>query len=90
MRTVFPKVVNSTGFIAESIAKDICAQLSNDVLAIVPQTADYTCPICTFCGHEADHGSGEAVVRKLTRGQVFPSTGYPSGSHVITSFASAA
>ncbi|KAK0648825.1 SPX domain-containing protein [Cercophora newfieldiana] len=45
-KTVFPKALHSASYIAESIAKDICAQLSNDVLAIVPQVADYTCTIC--------------------------------------------
>ena len=46
VKATFPKALNSAGFIAESIAKDICAKLSQEVLAIVPQVADYTCTIC--------------------------------------------
>jgi len=46
VKTVFPKAMNSASYIAESIAKDVCAQLSQDILAIVPQVADYTCTIC--------------------------------------------
>lgn len=46
VKTVFPKAMNSASYIAESIAKDVCAQLSQDILAIVPQVADYTCIIC--------------------------------------------
>ncbi|KAK3346223.1 SPX domain-containing protein [Lasiosphaeria hispida] len=45
-KTVFPTALNSASFFAESIAKDICAQMSTEVLAIVPQVADYTCTIC--------------------------------------------
>jgi len=46
VKSAFPKAMHSANFIAESIAKDICAHLSRDVLAIVPQVADYTCTIC--------------------------------------------
>jgi E3 ubiquitin-protein ligase BAH len=46
VKTVFPKALNSANYIAESVAKDVCAQLSHDILAIVPQVADYTCTIC--------------------------------------------
>lgn len=48
VKAAFPQALNSIGFIAESIAKDICAQLSQEVLAIVPQVADYTCTICMW------------------------------------------
>ncbi|KAK3384738.1 SPX domain-containing protein [Podospora didyma] len=46
VKTVFPKVMHSANFIAESIAKNICAQMSQDVLNLVPQIVDYTCTIC--------------------------------------------
>ncbi|KAK1753459.1 SPX domain-containing protein [Echria macrotheca] len=46
VKTRFPQALQPTHFIAESIAKDVCAQISSEVLAIVPQVADYTCTIC--------------------------------------------
>ncbi|KAK5653596.1 hypothetical protein OQA88_8858 [Cercophora sp. LCS_1] len=46
VKATFPQAFHSANFIAESIAKDICATLSNDILAVVPQVADYTCTIC--------------------------------------------
>ncbi|KAK0713859.1 SPX domain-containing protein [Lasiosphaeria miniovina] len=46
IKDVFPKAMNSAHFIAECISKDICAQMSQEVLNIVPQVADYTCTIC--------------------------------------------
>ncbi|KAK0610430.1 SPX domain-containing protein [Bombardia bombarda] len=46
VKAEFPKVMNSANFIVESIAKGICAQLSREVLVIVPQIVDYTCTIC--------------------------------------------
>lgn len=30
----------------QTMAKLMCAQLSNEILAIVPQLSDYTCPVC--------------------------------------------
>ncbi|KAL8849465.1 MAG: hypothetical protein Q9221_005547 [Calogaya cf. arnoldii] len=30
----------------QSMAKFMCSQLSNEIVAIVPQLSDYTCPIC--------------------------------------------
>lgn len=46
VKATFPKAFHSANFIAESIAKDVCATLSNDILAVVPQVGDYTCTIC--------------------------------------------
>lgn len=46
VKTVFPKALHSANYIAESVAKDVCAQLATDILATVPQIADYTCIIC--------------------------------------------
>ncbi|KAK3322083.1 SPX domain-containing protein [Apodospora peruviana] len=47
VKAEFPKVMNSATFIAENIAKNICAQLSSEVVGRVPQIVDYTCTICT-------------------------------------------
>ncbi|KAK4216400.1 SPX domain-containing protein [Rhypophila decipiens] len=46
IKSEFPKVIHSSSFIAENIAKNICAQLSSEVLGRVPQILDYTCTIC--------------------------------------------
>ncbi|GKT39923.1 uncharacterized protein ColSpa_00104 [Colletotrichum spaethianum] len=32
--------------LAGSVAKDICAQMSTDLVSVVPQISDYLCPIC--------------------------------------------
>lgn len=42
----FPAAVRSEHFMAESVAKDICAQVSRDVVSVVPRLDDYICPIC--------------------------------------------
>ncbi|KAK4653140.1 hypothetical protein QC762_505450 [Podospora pseudocomata] len=46
VKKTFPKVMNSAHFISETISKDICAQLSRDVISLVPQVVDYTCIVC--------------------------------------------
>ncbi|KAK4194444.1 SPX domain-containing protein [Triangularia verruculosa] len=46
VKKTFPKVMNSAQFISESISKDVCAQLSRDVISLVPQVVDYTCIVC--------------------------------------------
>jgi E3 ubiquitin-protein ligase BAH len=46
VKAAFPKAMNSAHFIAGNIARDICAQLSQEVLNIVPQVVDYGCAIC--------------------------------------------
>ncbi|KAK4182761.1 SPX domain-containing protein [Podospora australis] len=46
VKKTFPKVMNSAHFITESISKDICAQLSREVISLVPQVVDYTCIVC--------------------------------------------
>ncbi|KAK0714286.1 SPX domain-containing protein [Apiosordaria backusii] len=46
VKKMFPKVMNSAHFISESISKDVCAQLSRDVISLVPQVVDYTCIVC--------------------------------------------
>ncbi|KAI5857289.1 SPX domain-containing protein [Durotheca rogersii] len=43
---VFPTTVQSTHLFAGSAARDICAQMSSELIAVVPQLDDYLCPIC--------------------------------------------
>ncbi|KAJ9134745.1 Transcriptional regulator [Pleurostoma richardsiae] len=42
----FPTVINSRAFIAESVAKDICAVVTQELITVVPRFEDYMCPIC--------------------------------------------
>ncbi|KAL0936671.1 ring-14 protein [Colletotrichum truncatum] len=42
----FPMQVHSEKLLAGSVAKDICAQMSTDLVSVVPQISDYLCPIC--------------------------------------------
>ncbi|KAI1857405.1 uncharacterized protein JN550_013223 [Neoarthrinium moseri] len=42
----FPVAVHSQRLLAGSIAKDLCAQVSSEVIATIPQLDDYLCPIC--------------------------------------------
>lgn len=43
----FPKLIQSAPIMSESIAKDLCAQINQDIVKIVPQLDDYSCPICS-------------------------------------------
>ncbi|KAJ0295717.1 hypothetical protein COL5a_011894 [Colletotrichum fioriniae] len=38
--------IHSDKLLAGSVAKDICAQMSTDLVSVVPQISDYLCPIC--------------------------------------------
>ncbi|KAK6063673.1 hypothetical protein SCUP234_13313 [Seiridium cupressi] len=42
----FPVAVHSERLLAGSVAKDLCAQVSSEVISMVPQLDDYLCPIC--------------------------------------------
>ncbi|OLN87635.1 putative RING finger protein C6B12.07c [Colletotrichum chlorophyti] len=42
----FPVQVHSEKLLAGSVAKDVCAQMSTDLVSVVPQISDYLCPIC--------------------------------------------
>lgn len=44
----FRSAVRSQKFLAGNVAKKLCAQLSQEVVAVVPRVEDYSCPIC-FC-----------------------------------------
>ncbi|KAI0157031.1 SPX domain-containing protein [Hypoxylon sp. FL1284] len=42
----FPITIKSHHLLAGSVAKDLCAQMSTDLISVVPQLDDYLCPIC--------------------------------------------
>ncbi|KAI5919683.1 RING-14 protein [Camillea tinctor] len=42
----FPVVVHSDRFLTGSVARDVCAQMSTELIPVVPQLDDYLCPIC--------------------------------------------
>ncbi|KAI0836113.1 SPX domain-containing protein [Hypoxylon sp. FL0890] len=42
----FPVTIRSNHLLAGNVAKDLCAQMSNDLISVVPQLDDYLCPIC--------------------------------------------
>lgn len=42
----FPVAVHSERLLAGSVAKDLCAQVSSEIISMVPQLDDYLCPIC--------------------------------------------
>lgn len=46
VKTTFPEFVAGRPFLARTIAKAICFQLSQEVLSTVPQLNDYLCPVC--------------------------------------------
>lgn len=42
----FPVAANTDSFLASSVARDVCAQMSTELISVVPQLDDYLCPIC--------------------------------------------
>ncbi|KAH8891684.1 hypothetical protein GQ53DRAFT_648376 [Thozetella sp. PMI_491] len=46
VKHALPVVLRSDSFMVESVAKALCAQLSRDVVSLVPQMEDYLCPVC--------------------------------------------
>ncbi|KAH6677534.1 SPX domain-containing protein [Halenospora varia] len=42
----FPKLIHSGSAMSQTMAKAVCAQLTQDLVKIVPQIDDYLCPIC--------------------------------------------
>ncbi|PSR85509.1 SPX domain-domain-containing protein [Coniella lustricola] len=42
----FRSAIRSRNFLAGSVAKKLCAQLSQEVVSTVPRAEDYDCPIC--------------------------------------------
>ncbi|KAI2627491.1 SPX domain-containing protein [Hypoxylon sp. NC1633] len=43
---VFPVAVQSNKLLTGSVTKDLCAQMSSELISVVPQLFDYLCPIC--------------------------------------------
>lgn len=46
MAKTFPDTARSGKLLAGALAKDICAQMSTELVSVVPQVADYLCPVC--------------------------------------------
>ncbi|GAW17896.1 hypothetical protein ANO14919_073640 [Xylariales sp. No.14919] len=44
--TAFPVAVRSSRSLADSVAQDVCARMSTELISVVPQLDDYLCPIC--------------------------------------------
>ena len=44
----FHSTIQPQGFLSRDVAKDICAQMSQQLVTVVPQLNDYLCPVC-FC-----------------------------------------
>ncbi|KAE8449927.1 hypothetical protein EG329_007066 [Mollisiaceae sp. DMI_Dod_QoI] len=42
----FPKLIRSDAIMTGSMAKAVCAQVTQDIVKIVPQIEDYSCPVC--------------------------------------------
>ncbi|KAF5019014.1 hypothetical protein F66182_8988 [Fusarium sp. NRRL 66182] len=42
----FPTAVHSDKLLAGTIARDVCAQMSQELVSKVPQLNDYLCPVC--------------------------------------------
>jgi E3 ubiquitin-protein ligase BAH len=42
----FPMAAHCQLLRAGSIAKDVCAQISTELVSTIPQIADYLCPVC--------------------------------------------
>ena len=46
MAKTFPDTARSGKLLAGALAKDMCAQMSTELVSVVPQVADYLCPVC--------------------------------------------
>lgn len=42
----FRSAIQSESFLSRDMAKDICAQMSQQLVTVVPQLNDYLCPVC--------------------------------------------
>jgi E3 ubiquitin-protein ligase BAH len=42
----FRSAIQSEGLLSRDIAKDVCAQMSQELVTVVPQLNDYLCPVC--------------------------------------------
>lgn len=46
MSRTFPKAIQARGIMTESMAKNVCAEMSQQLVSTVPRIDDYTCPVC--------------------------------------------
>lgn len=44
--TAFPATVRSGRSLTDSVAQDVCARMSTELVSVVPRLDDYLCPIC--------------------------------------------
>ncbi|KAI5466529.1 SPX domain-containing protein [Mariannaea sp. PMI_226] len=42
----FPTALHSNKLLAGDISRDVCAQMSKELVSVVPQLNDYLCPVC--------------------------------------------
>ncbi|RFU24304.1 hypothetical protein B7463_g12032, partial [Scytalidium lignicola] len=45
-RQTFPILIQSDTIMSESMAKNVCSQVSNNLVGLVPQVDDHLCPVC--------------------------------------------
>jgi E3 ubiquitin-protein ligase BAH len=45
-KQTFPPLIQSDPIMSETMAKAVCAGVSNEIIKIVPQLDDYLCPVC--------------------------------------------
>lgn len=45
-KQTFPSLIESDPIMSETMAKAVCAGVSNEIIKIVPQLDDYLCPVC--------------------------------------------
>ncbi|KAM3069927.1 hypothetical protein ACMFMG_004036 [Clarireedia jacksonii] len=45
-REKFPKLIQSEPIMTETMAKAVCAQISQDIIKTVPLLSDFLCPVC--------------------------------------------
>ncbi|KAI0475107.1 SPX domain-containing protein [Xylariaceae sp. FL0804] len=43
---IFPTAVHSAQLLAGNVARDACAEMSSELITVVPRLDDYLCPIC--------------------------------------------
>ncbi|PHH81878.1 hypothetical protein CDD83_3457 [Cordyceps sp. RAO-2017] len=71
----FPLALQTEGLLSRDIAKDVCAQMSRELVSIVPQLNDYLCPIqrrnvkhCPLCRADVVlHASAENLDHELQK-----------------------
>lgn len=51
--STFRKSLHSQNLMAGKMSKDVCAQLSDDLMSVVPNINDYLCPVCFTIAYRA-------------------------------------